>query len=116
MIAACHQSNFARSASVVNERAEKPRIAPVLTSVRFGITPVTFRASTSRSTIRLDCAFKGGIRGWVIVSPKLGGLTWPMLTGSRKRWIAELHQRLSSPVTYSLETVSFQAARMATAH
>ena len=60
---------------------ERLRNRAISGSVCFGITPVTFRLDSPRSTIPLDCAFRGGIRGWVNVSPNQDGRTSPTLTG-----------------------------------
>ena len=49
----------------------------------------------------LDCVFRGGIRGWVNVSPKQDGRTFPAPAGSKKPWIAELRLHL-----YRRKTVS----------
>ena len=46
---------------------------PLWTLSVLGITPVTFRPSIPRSTMPLDCAFGGGIRGWGNVSPSQDG-------------------------------------------
>jgi hypothetical protein len=47
----------------------------------FGITHVTFSLVLPGSTMPMDCVFRGGIRGWVNVSPNQDGQTFLAPTG-----------------------------------
>jgi hypothetical protein len=76
-----HQSNATILSSHVPARLRRTVEWRQIGLPHFGITPVTFRAGTSRSTMRLDCVLRGGIRGWVNVSPNQDGRTLPTLTG-----------------------------------